>query len=119
MRSRSQCELSLNEERSNAFHMAHMSSEPIAANRLARPPDATQRIYLLRSTPEIRSPKLVLVVSSNNVNEFLKPVVVQVTSTVRIRTFPTVVELRPGEGGVNRVSFVLCHQVTTLDARFI
>lgn len=58
--------------------------------------------------------KTVLVVSPDYINEFMKPIVVQVTSRPRIRTFDTHVELRAGEGGLEKNSYALCHQIATL-----
>jgi mRNA-degrading endonuclease toxin of MazEF toxin-antitoxin module len=58
--------------------------------------------------------KTVLVVSSDPVSEFMKPIVVQVTSTHRVRRFDTDVELRAGEGGLDKNSYALCHQIATL-----
>ena len=63
--------------------------------------------------------KTVLVVSSDPVGEFLKPIVVQVTSTARTRTFDTDVEFRAGEGGLEKISWALCHQIATMDDDWI
>jgi mRNA interferase MazF len=67
----------------------------------------------LRDAPE--DPRPVLVVSSDAVNRGLQPVVVQVTTTERVRMLPTYVTLEPGEGGVRQKSYVLCHEIATLD----
>jgi mRNA-degrading endonuclease toxin of MazEF toxin-antitoxin module len=67
----------------------------------------------LRDLPN--DPKPVLVVSSNAVNRGLQPIVAQVTSTQRVRMLPTYVVLEPGEGGLDVRSFVLCHELATLD----
>ena len=67
----------------------------------------------LRDLPD--EPKPVLVVSSNAVNRGLQPLVAQVTTTARARMLPTYVVLEPGEGGVEVRSFVLCHELATLD----
>lgn len=67
----------------------------------------------LRDTPD--DPKPVLVVSSNAVNRGMQPIVAQVTTTDRPRMLPTFVPLEPGEGGVTKRSFVLCHELATLD----
>ncbi len=56
-----------------------------------------------------------LVISSNAVNQGMQPIVAQVTTTDRPRLLPTDVALEPGEGGVSRRSFVLCHELATLD----
>jgi mRNA-degrading endonuclease toxin of MazEF toxin-antitoxin module len=71
-------------------------------------------IYYAR-LPDVDKPKMALVVSADFVNEFLQPVVVQVTSKDRIRVFPTDVRLRPPEGGVSELSYALCHEIATLD----
>jgi mRNA-degrading endonuclease toxin of MazEF toxin-antitoxin module len=67
----------------------------------------------LRDLPD--DPKPVLVVSSDAVNRGLQPIVVQVTSTEQARMLPTHVTLEPGEGGVRQRSYVLCHEIATLD----
>jgi len=67
----------------------------------------------LRDLPD--DPKPVLIVSSDAVNRGLQPVVVQVTTTERVRLLPTYVELQPGEGGVHERSYVLCHEIATLE----
>lgn len=76
-----------------------------------------QRGYIydgfLRDTPG--DPKPVLVVSSDAVNRGMQPVVAQVTRTERVRMLPTYVVLEPGEGGVDVRSYVLCHELATLD----
>lgn len=75
-------------------------------------------IYLVQ-LPHVERDKTALVVSSNVVNEFLKPVVVQVTTTDRIRSLPTFVKLSAGEGGLTSDSYALCHELHTLDDEFI
>jgi mRNA-degrading endonuclease toxin of MazEF toxin-antitoxin module len=60
-----------------------------------------------------------LVVSADFVNEFLQPVVVQVTAKDRVRVFPTDVALRPPEGGVRELSYALCHEIVTLESEFL
>ncbi len=45
----------------------------------------------------------------------MQPIVAQVTTTERTRALPTHVVLEPGEGGVTRRSWVLCHELATLD----
>lgn len=76
-----------------------------------------QRGYIydgfLRDLPD--DPKPVLVVSSNAVNRGMQPIVAQVTTTERVRNLPTYVVLEPGEGGVEKRSYVLCHELATLD----
>ena len=76
-----------------------------------------QRGYIydgfLRDTPDY--PKPVLVVSSNPVNRGMQPIVAQVTRTDRPRMLPTYVALEPGEGGVEVRSFILCHELATLE----
>jgi mRNA-degrading endonuclease toxin of MazEF toxin-antitoxin module len=59
--------------------------------------------------------KPALVVSSDAVNRGKGPIVAQVTTTERVRMLPTYVVLEPGEGGIERRSYVLCHELVTLD----
>ena len=68
--------------------------------------------------PEIgRRP--VVVVSADVVTNLLRPVVVRVTARERPRSLRTYVELGPDEAGLSQRSFVLCHDLDTLDrARF-
>jgi mRNA-degrading endonuclease toxin of MazEF toxin-antitoxin module len=68
---------------------------------------------LLRDVPD--RPKPVLVVSADPVNRGMQPIVAQVTTTERARALPTYVVLEPGEGGVAERSWVLCHELATLD----
>jgi mRNA-degrading endonuclease toxin of MazEF toxin-antitoxin module len=68
---------------------------------------------LLRDLPD--DPKPVLVVSADAVNRGMQAIVAQVTTTARRRTLPTHVVLEPGEGGVTQRSWVLCHELVTLD----
>lgn len=67
----------------------------------------------LRDVPG--EPKPVLVVSANAVNRGLQPIVAQVTQTERVRALPTYVVLEVGEGGVRARSYVLCHELATLE----
>lgn len=67
----------------------------------------------LRDVPG--EPKPVLVVSSDAVNRGMQPIVVQVTQTERARSLRTYVALEPGEGGVRVRSYILCHEIATLD----
>ena len=67
----------------------------------------------LRDVPD--DPKPVLVVSADPVNRGMQPIVAQVTTTERVRALPTYVVLEPGEGGVTQRSWVLCHELATLD----
>jgi len=67
----------------------------------------------LRDVPD--DPKPVLVVSADAVNRGMQAIVAQVTTTERRRTLPTHVVLEPGEGGVTRQSWILCHELATLD----
>jgi mRNA-degrading endonuclease toxin of MazEF toxin-antitoxin module len=57
----------------------------------------------------------VLVVSADAVNRGRQPIVAQVATTERRRALPTYVVLEPGEGGVTQRSWVLCHELATLD----
>jgi mRNA-degrading endonuclease toxin of MazEF toxin-antitoxin module len=70
-------------------------------------------IYLSRLPGVPDEDKTVLVVSADEVGEFMRPIVVQVTSRARLRTFDTDVELREGEGGLDKNSWALCHQIVT------
>lgn len=45
----------------------------------------------------------------------MQAIVAQVTTTARRRTLPTHVVLEPGEGGITQRSWVLCHELATLD----
>lgn len=67
----------------------------------------------LRDVPG--EPKPVLVVSSNAVNRGMQPIVVHVTQTEQVRALPTYVVLEPGEGGVRVRSYILCHEIATLE----
>jgi mRNA-degrading endonuclease toxin of MazEF toxin-antitoxin module len=67
----------------------------------------------LRDVPD--EPRPVLVVSADPVNRGLQPIVAQVTTTERVRALPTFVVLEPGEAGVTQRSWVLCHELATLD----
>lgn len=77
------------------------------------------RIYYSKLPDTGDDRKTVLVVSSDVVGEFLSPIVVQVTSNPRIRVLPTFVELRAGEGGLERNSWALCHEIATADDSLI
>lgn len=57
----------------------------------------------------------VVVVSSDVVsNAMRKPVVCEVTTTVRERAYPATVRLSAGEAGLDRDSFALCHEIATV-----
>lgn len=88
----------------------------MSATRRQRRPLHRRGFIHLAHLPEVSEPKLVLIVSADLVTEHLRPIVVQVTSTARLRGLPTTVELRPGEGGVDYTSYVLCHQINALDS---
>lgn len=60
--------------------------------------------------------KLVLIVSDDEVNDLLNPVVCFVTATDRERTLPTYVKIDPPEGGVWKPSTILCHAIFTTEA---
>jgi mRNA-degrading endonuclease toxin of MazEF toxin-antitoxin module len=61
--------------------------------------------------------KTVLVVSWNAINSGLRsPIVCQITTTDRERALPTYVALAAGDGGLREDSYVLCHELVTLDA---
>jgi mRNA-degrading endonuclease toxin of MazEF toxin-antitoxin module len=83
-------------------------------------PDFPRRgfIHLVRF-PGVEEPKTALVVSTDLVNEHLRPVVVQVTKRDKLRPLPTVVRLRAGEGGLDVNSYALCHELLTPPDDFI
>jgi mRNA interferase MazF len=62
--------------------------------------------------------KTVLVLSWDAINAGLRaPIVCQVTTTERERNLPTFVRLPAGEAGIEEDSYVLCHELVTLDAQ--
>jgi mRNA-degrading endonuclease toxin of MazEF toxin-antitoxin module len=64
--------------------------------------------------------KRVLVVSWNAINDGLRsPIVCLITSTQRARSLPTDVSVSAGEAGMGEDSWILCHEITTLDAERI
>lgn len=61
--------------------------------------------------------KRVLVVSWDAINRGIRsPIVCLVTSTVRSRALPTDVHIPAGVAGMETDSWVLCHEILTLDA---
>jgi len=61
--------------------------------------------------------RTVLVVSWDVINNSLRsPVVCQITISERERNLPTYVLVPAGEGGLGNDSYVLCHEIATLDA---
>jgi mRNA-degrading endonuclease toxin of MazEF toxin-antitoxin module len=61
--------------------------------------------------------KRVLVVSWNAINHGLRsPIVCLVTSKARERSLPTDVQIPAGEAGMDEDSWILCHEIATLDA---
>jgi mRNA-degrading endonuclease toxin of MazEF toxin-antitoxin module len=61
--------------------------------------------------------KVVLVVSWDAINHGMRsPIVCLVTSTVRERSLPTDVALPRGTAGNDKDSWILCHELATLDA---
>jgi mRNA interferase MazF len=60
--------------------------------------------------------KRVLVISWDAVNQGMSPIVCQVTSTSRPRALPTNVHIPAGVAGMERDSWILCHEIATLDA---
>lgn len=61
--------------------------------------------------------KRVLVVSWNAINDGLRsPIVCLVSSAQRERSLPTSVPLAAGEAGMGEDSWILCHEIATLDA---
>jgi mRNA interferase MazF len=62
--------------------------------------------------------RTVLVVSWDAINAGLRSAIVcQVTKTERERNLPTFVRLPAGAGGVEADSYILCHEIVTLDAQ--
>lgn len=63
--------------------------------------------------------KPVVVISADVITNLLRPVVARVSAQERSRSLRTFVELGPYEVGLSKRSFVLCHDIDTLDrARF-
>lgn len=61
--------------------------------------------------------KMVLVVSWDAINDGMRsPIVCLVTSTARERSLPTDVPLPSGVAGNDKDSWILCHEIATLDA---
>ena len=61
--------------------------------------------------------KTVLVLSWDAINAGLRsPIVCQVTTTERERHLPTFVPLPAGAAGIEADSYILCHELVTLDA---
>ena len=61
--------------------------------------------------------RTVLVVSWDVItNSMRSPLVCQVTASERERDLPTYVLVPAGEGGLANDSYVLCHEIATLDA---
>jgi mRNA interferase MazF len=66
--------------------------------------------------PEVGD-RTVLVISWDAINNGMRsPIVCQVTTVERERNLPTYVFLPAGEGGVEQDSYILCHEIVTLDA---
>jgi len=60
--------------------------------------------------------KRVLVVSWDAINQGMRsPIVCLVTPTARARALPTDVHIPAGVGGMELDSWVLCHEISTLD----
>lgn len=72
-----------------------------------------------RSGSEQTGRRPVLVVSHDGFNQttaWKSIIVVPITTSAsQAKRGPTVVELRDGAGGLSKMSFAVCHQVTTLD----
>jgi mRNA-degrading endonuclease toxin of MazEF toxin-antitoxin module len=61
--------------------------------------------------------KAVLVLSWDAINVGLRsPIVCQVTTRERERSLPTFVPLPAGAAGIEADSYILCHELVTLDA---
>lgn len=60
--------------------------------------------------------KPVVIVSDRAVTLALRPIVARITSVERQRAVPTAVAIEPGEvDGLRERSYVLCHDLTTLN----
>ena len=59
--------------------------------------------------------KLVLIVSDDDVNQHLHPVVCLLTSTNRERSLQTYVTMEPSEAGVWKRTAILCHALLTIE----
>jgi mRNA-degrading endonuclease toxin of MazEF toxin-antitoxin module len=60
--------------------------------------------------------RTVLVVSWDAINHGMRsPIICQVTKTERERNLPTLVAIPAGEAGLEYDSYVLCHELLTLD----
>lgn len=57
-----------------------------------------------------------LIVSRDEINDVMHPVVCLVTATERERALPTYVLIDPPEGGVWKPSAILCHAILTIEA---
>jgi mRNA interferase MazF len=77
-------------------------------------------IYLVRlpGQPKDTKPRPALVVSLDVRNRLANDVVVVPISST-LRTSPTHVQLRKGEGGLDQTSMAKCEQITTLDKSFL
>ena len=84
---------------------------PVDRGPLARGLTVRGFVYYAQ-VPSGRKP--VVVVSSDDVSGRLEPVVARITSRRRPRALPTHVRLAPGEAGLARESFVLCHDLVTV-----
>ena len=56
----------------------------------------------------------VLVVSADPINQGPADLVVAIPFTTRARGIPTHVEVRPPDGGLREISFVMCEQIRSL-----
>ena len=76
--------------------------------------------YLVKppGQPKDSKPRPALIVSLDVRNRLANDVIVVPLST-NLRTSPTHVELREGEGGLDRTSMAKCEQITTLDKSFL
>ena len=60
--------------------------------------------------------KPALIVSWQPIQQALgSAIVARITSAEKKRSLPTAIRLEPGEAGLERPSFVLCHDLVTLD----
>ena len=75
-----------------------------------------------RSGSEQKGRRPVIIVSHDGFNQtpnWRSIIVVPITSSPRAKKGPTSIPLAAGTGGLEKDSFALCHQITTLDRRKI
>jgi len=79
------------------------------------------QVYLVQLSPavgtELHNPHPCIVVQSDLLEHRLRPrtIVVPLTSRAPNKPLPFVIEIQPPEGGLTKVSYALCDQVTRID----